>query len=45
MSAVAQIYAKKILKGEKTIDDVPEVIREEVTLILKNGENHGMVCN
>lgn len=32
---MAQIYAELIKKGLKTIDDVPEGIREEVKKILE----------
>lgn len=32
---MAQIYAELIKKGLKTIDDVPESIREEVKKILE----------
>jgi hypothetical protein len=31
---MAKIYAALIKKGEKTIDDVPEKLREEVIKIL-----------
>lgn len=33
---MAKIYANLIKKGIKTIDDVPERIRDEVDEILKN---------
>lgn len=35
MSAIAQTYANLIKKGKKTIDQVPEAIREEVMKILE----------
>lgn len=31
---MAKIYAELIRKGKKTIDDVPEALREEVQRIL-----------
>lgn len=31
---MAKIYAELIKKGKKTIDDVPEALREEVQRIL-----------
>ena len=34
MSAIAKLYADKVLSGEKTLDDVPERWREEVKEIL-----------
>lgn len=34
---MAKVYANLIKKGIKTIDDVPERIREEVEAILDNG--------
>lgn len=34
MSAIATIYAKKVSNGTKTIDEVPETIRDEVKKIL-----------
>lgn len=34
---MAQIYADLILKGVKTLDDVPESLREEVKRILEGG--------
>lgn len=34
---MAKIYARRILRGEITIEDVPERLREEVQRIL-NGE-------
>lgn len=36
---MAKIYADLIIKGLKTIDDVPEKLREEVEEILKSIEN------
>lgn len=30
MSALAKIYGKHVLSGKKTIDEVPETIKEEV---------------
>ena len=35
---MAKIYASLIKKGEKTIDDVPERLREQVQEILKQEE-------
>ncbi len=32
---MANIYAKLILAGRKTIDDVPENLREEVAMFIK----------
>ena len=34
-----KVYASLIKKGEKTIDDVPERLREQVQEILKQEEN------
>lgn len=34
---MAKVYAECIKKGLKTIDDVPEVIRDEVQRILDEG--------
>lgn len=31
---MAKIYAALVMKGKKTIDDVPERLREQVTAIL-----------
>lgn len=31
---MAAIYAALIIKGKKTIDDVPEILRDEVRRIL-----------
>ncbi|MCD7810249.1 MAG: ASCH domain-containing protein [Ruminococcus sp.] len=40
MSAIASVYASLILKGKKTIDDVPETMKEEVeSLIPSSDEN------
>lgn len=36
---MAQVYANLIRKGLKTIDDVPERLREEVQRILDEGTN------
>lgn len=33
---MAKIYAELIVKGKKTIDDVPERLKEEVIQILKD---------
>lgn len=33
-SAIAKIYARRIKRGDITIDDVPEKIREEVRALL-----------
>ena len=38
MSAIANIYVSLIEKGKKTIDQVPENIREEVQAILDSKE-------
>jgi len=35
---MAKVYADLIMKGLKTLDDVPEKLREEVRKILE--ENH-----
>ncbi|MFV0519422.1 MAG: CD1375 family protein [Lachnospirales bacterium] len=35
---MANIYYKLILAGRKTIDDVPEVHKEEVEKLLNGGE-------
>lgn len=32
---MAEVYANLIIKGKKTIDEVPEKIRDEVKAILK----------
>lgn len=34
MSAIAVVYATLIIKGKKTINDVPETIRSQVEEIL-----------
>lgn len=36
---MAKIYAALILKGVKTIDDVPDKLKEAVKAILESGEN------
>lgn len=36
---MAKVYANLIRKGLKTIDDVPESLREEVQRILDGDEN------
>ena len=36
VKAMAVIYATLIVKGKKTINDVPEVIREQVKQILRD---------
>lgn len=36
---MAKIYASLIKKGEKTIDGVPERLREQVLEILKQEDN------
>ena len=33
-SAIAKIYARRIKRGDITIEDVPEKIREEVRALL-----------
>jgi len=35
---MAKIYANLIRKGLKTIEDVPEVLREKVEQLLSEGE-------
>lgn len=35
---MAKVYAELIRKGKKTIDDVPEKLREAVQKILEEGE-------
>ena len=39
---MAKIYAELIRKGMKTIDDVPEHLREEVLAILKKNGAEGV---
>lgn len=34
MTAIEKLYLKLIQKGEKTIDDIPESIREKIEKIL-----------
>jgi hypothetical protein len=34
---MAKIYAELIRKGLKTLDDVPEILREQVKKILEEG--------
>lgn len=34
---MAKIYAELIRKGLKTLDDVPEILREQVKKILEGG--------
>ena len=36
---MAKIYYKRIIKGEMTIDEVPERWREEVERMLEEAEN------
>ena len=38
MIKIAMVYATLIIKGKKTIDDVPAVIRPQVIQILKDLE-------
>lgn len=38
---MAKIYAELIRKGRKTIDDVPENLRDEVLRILNENEAEG----
>ena len=38
MSAIAKLYADKVLSGEKTLNDVPERWRDEVRKIIE-GQN------
>ncbi len=38
MIAIAKVYAALILKGKKTIEDVPESIREDVKYLLAGEE-------
>ncbi len=35
MAAMAKIYASLIEKGKKTLEDVPEALREEVEALLE----------
>ena len=35
---IAEIYASLIRKGKKTIDDVPEKLKDEVREILDNSQ-------
>ena len=39
---MAKIYAELIRKGKKTIDDVPEHLREEVLAILEENGAEGV---
>lgn len=39
---MAKIYAELIRKGLKTIDDVPEQLRDEVRRILEQSEVEGV---
>ena len=39
---MAKVYAELILKGLKTLDDVPERLREEVRRILEEDEVEGV---
>lgn len=39
---MAKIYAELIRKGLKTIDDVPERLREEVRQLLEQSEVEGV---
>lgn len=39
---MAKIYAELIRKGKKTIDDVPERLREEVLAILEENGAEGV---
>ena len=41
MSKIALMYAEKIMRGEKTIDDVPERWRAEVEEILNGFKSEG----
>ena len=40
---MAKIYAALILKGIKTIDDVPENLREEVQTLLESWQNKSLI--
>jgi hypothetical protein len=35
MKAICKIYARRILRGEITIDDVPEELREDVRSLIE----------
>lgn len=35
---MAKLWAKEILKGNKTIDDVPNRLKDKVEELLKEGE-------
>lgn len=37
-SALAAIYAANVLDGGRTLDEVPEVLRDDVAGILKNDD-------
>lgn len=37
---LAKIYAKAILEGDRTIDDVPDAVKEMVEDILKENNTH-----
>lgn len=38
MSSIAKVYASLILKGRKTIDEVPDSIKEEVEELVAEEE-------
>lgn len=37
-SALTMLYAANVLDGGRTIDEVPEVLRDDVTAMLKNDD-------
>lgn len=39
LQTVEKLYAKSIIDGKRTLDDVPEVLREEVAKFLNEIEN------
>ena len=40
MSYIARVYADLIRKGKKTIDDVPEKLKDEVQQLLNQDEKN-----
>ena len=41
MSYMARVYADLIRKGAKTMEDVPEVLKDEVQQLLNQEESNG----
>lgn len=37
-SALTMLYAANVLDGGRTLDEVPEVLRDDVTAMLKNDD-------